>query len=86
MSEKKENEIVIDLSKKIKFSDNIYVSIGSLILSSLVLLIQVLWALWSNNWVWTDQCWLTLFNYVYAVRWGKLDKKEKEENISENND
>lgn len=52
MSEKKEKEICIDLSKKIKFSNTYYVSIGTLLLSVLAILLQWactgidLWDLW----------------------------------------
>lgn len=70
MSEKKEKEIVIDLSKKVKFSDNLYISIGSLILSILLLLLQGLTFGWS---------WGLLYHFVYSLKYGKLDEVPKEE-------
>lgn len=38
--EKEEKEICIDLSKKIKFSDKVYVSLGTLLLSVLAMIIS----------------------------------------------
>lgn len=77
MSEKEEKEIVIDLSKKIKFSDSLYVSIGSLILSILMLVLQGLTFGWS---------WGLLYHFVYSLRYGKFDKEPNEDKISEDNE
>lgn len=64
-----EKEIIIDLSKKIKFSDKLYISLGSLLLSTLILIVQAF------SWGWS---WGLLLNYLYAIRSGNLD----EENIN----
>lgn len=54
-----EKEVVIDLSKKIKFSDTRYISIGSLLLSTIILILQG----FSFGWTWG-----LLLNFVYAIR------------------
>ena len=64
MSEKKEKEIILDLSKKISFGNKIYISLGSLILSSIILVLQGLTYGWS---------WGLVLNYVYSIRSGKLN-------------
>jgi len=74
VSEKKEREIILDLSKKIKFYDKVYISVGSLILSSLVLILQGLTFGWS---------WGLLYNFVYSIRSGRFDN---ENNKSEDNE
>jgi len=54
-----EKEIIIDLSKKIKFSDKLYISLGSLLLSTLILIVQA----FSWGWSW-GLCKITLtFSY-----------------------
>lgn len=77
MSEKEEKEIVIDLSKKIKFSDKLYVSIGSILLSGIILIVQSLCFGWS---------WGLLLNFLYSIRSGKIDEKPTEDKISEDNE
>jgi len=64
-----EKEIIIDLSKKIKFSDKLYISLGSLLLSTLILIVQAF------SWGWS---WGLFLNFLYAIRSGNLD----EENIN----
>jgi len=64
MSEKKEKEIILDLSKKISFGNKIYISLGSLILSSIILVLQGLTYRWS---------WGLLLNFVYSIRSGKFN-------------
>jgi len=71
MSKKEEKEIVIDLSKKIRFTDTIYISIGSLLFSTLIALLQFIMALNMNNWVVSPSCWIVLLNYLYALRSGQ---------------
>jgi len=68
---KEEKVIKIDLSKKIKFTDTIYISIGSLLLSTFIALLQFIIALNSNNWIITPACWTVLLNYFYAIRGGQ---------------
>ena len=75
MSEEK--EVIIDLSKKIKFSKNYYVSLGSLLLSLIMLIIQLLMCLCINNWVWTKETWLILFNFAYSLRHKSEEKEDK---------
>jgi len=71
-----EKEIILDLSKKIKFSDTIYVSLGSLLLSFIVLIIQLVMFLSMNNWVWEASAFSLLINFIYSIRTGKIEKKD----------
>ena len=64
-----DKEIVLDLSKKIKVSDAYYISLGSLLLSVLILIVQGLTYGWSG--------WLIL-NFLYSLR--KEGKEEKKNN------
>lgn len=61
-----EKEIVLDLSKKIKISDKIYISIGSLLFSAIILIIQG----FAFGWTWG-----LLLNFIYSIRSGKLEEK-----------
>ncbi len=79
-----EKEIVIDLSKKIKFTDALYISIGSFLLSFFVALIQFLIALNTNNWIVTPACWSVLLNFIYAIRMGVPYGVQTEKIISSN--
>lgn len=74
MAEKKEKEIVLDLSGKIKFSDTLYVSVGSLLLSGIIMLIQMIWFLSTNNWQFDAFIFATIFDFVSALR-GEKHKK-----------
>ena len=67
-----EKEIILDLSKKIKLSETIFISIGSLLLSGIILLIQLLMFLSMNNWVWEPKAWLYLLNFVHSLRGGNI--------------
>ena len=67
-----EKEIILDLSKKIKLSNTIFVSIGSLLLSGIILLIQLLMFLSMNNWIWEPKAWLLLLNFFHSVRGGDI--------------
>lgn len=81
----KEKEIYIDLSKKIKLSDTLYISIGSLILSAVVALLQFIITLNGNNWVLTPSCWAVFLNFIYAVRSGiEFGEKDINKMIKEN--
>lgn len=82
MSEKKEKEIVLDLSKKIKISDTRYISLGSFILSFIIMAIQFVICLSVNDWVITEACLVLLLNFVYAIR-GENTKDKKEEPTEE---
>jgi len=68
-----EKEIILDLSKKIKFSNTVYISLGSLLLSVIVLVIQLIMFLSLNNWVWESKTWFLLLNFIYSIRTGKLE-------------
>jgi len=70
MSEKKEKEIRIDLSWKIKFGDTFYISIGSFLLSFFVALLQFLMALIDNNGIITSRCLIVFLNFIYVIRAG----------------
>lgn len=59
-----EKEICLDLSKKINFGNNRYVSIGTLLLSAIILILQGLCFGWG---------WGLLLNFVYSIRSGKLE-------------
>lgn len=76
-----EKEVILDLSKKIKFSDTIYISLGSLLLSLIILIIQLFMFLSLNNWIWEDKCWLLLLNFIYSMR----GEKTKESNNNDKN-
>jgi len=54
-----EKEIILDLSKKIKWNDNKYISLGSLLLSGIILIIQGITMGWSG---------VLLLNFIYAIR------------------
>ena len=62
-----EKEVILDLSKKIKFYKGLYVSIGSLLLSGLILVLQGLTFGWS---------WVLVLNFVYSIRSGKMENSE----------
>jgi len=66
-----EKEIVIDLSKRIKFGKNKYISIGTLLLSGLIALVQLLMCLFLNNWKLTKEAWLIILNLLTAIRAGE---------------
>lgn len=66
-----EKEIILDLSKKIKFGDKIYISIGSMLLSFLIMILQGLCFGWS---------WSLLLNFVYSIRAGTIDEPNKDNN------
>ena len=67
-----EKEIIIDLSKKIKFSDKLYISLGSLLLSTLILIVQAF------SWGWS---WGLLLNYLYSIRSGNSNEKSTSNGI-----
>lgn len=72
-----EKEIVIDLSGKIKFSDTVYISLGTFLLSIFITVIQMLICLALNNWQFTVQVFTTLLNFLLALRSGKVEEEEE---------
>ena len=70
-----EKEIVLDLSGKIKFSDTVYVSVGTLLLSGIVMLIQILIFLSKNDWVFDPIVFTVMFDFVLALRGENNNKK-----------
>ena len=74
-----EKEITVDLSGKIKFSDTLYMSIGTLLLSGIIAMIQVLFCLANNGWAFTPEVFVVLLNFVFAIR-GE-NKEDGKENV-----
>ena len=70
-----EKEVVVDLSGKIKFSDTLYVSVGTLLLSGLIMLIQILWIFAHHNWQFDPLIFSAMFDFVFALRGEKNHKK-----------
>ena len=70
-----EKEICLDLSKKIKLSNTLYISLGTLLFSTVIMVIQLLMLLSKNGWVWTDLCFGTLLNFVFSIRGNDNGKK-----------
>jgi hypothetical protein len=74
--EKKEKEIILDLSGRIQFSDTVYISLGTFLLSLIVMVIQLLICLSTNDWQLTTQCLTVLLDFVLALR--SEDKQKTE--------
>lgn len=68
-----EKEVCLDLSKKIKWNNH-YISIGTLLLSGLILITQV----FAMGWSW----WLFL-NFLYSIRSEKNNKEVEQNEILE---
>lgn len=68
MDEKNQREIVLDLSGKIKFSDTLYVSLGSLLLSALITGLQILICFAYHDWEFDPLVFTALLNFVTAIR------------------
>ena len=66
-----EKEVIVDLSGKIKFSDNLYISLGTFLLSMFITIIQMLICLALNDWRFTVSALTPLLNFVLAIRSGK---------------
>ena len=64
----KEKEVVIDLSGKIKFSDTLYISLGTFLLSMTIIMIQMLIILSSHDWIFTSDVFAILLNFFTALR------------------
>jgi len=64
-----DKEVVLDLSKKIKLRNDYYISLGSLLLSILIMIVQGLCFGWT---------WAHLLNFLYSLR--KEGKEEKKNN------
>ena len=76
--EKKEKEIVIDLSRKIiKLESGVYVSLGTLLLSIIIMIVQMLICLARNNWQFDVEVLLYLLNFLFAIRGEKSDNINK---------
>ena len=71
-----EKEIILDLSKKIKLGEKRYISIGTLVISLIILLIQLLMYLSLSNWVWDAKMWTLLLNFAYSIRSGKIEEQK----------
>lgn len=68
-----EKEIILDLSGKIKFSDTLYISLGTLILSVFVMIVQILICLAVHNWEFDVMCFTLLLDFVLAIREERKD-------------
>lgn len=69
-----EKEIVVDLSGKIKIF-GYYISVGTLLLSGIVMLIQILIFLSNNDWVFDPIVFTVMLDFVLALRGEKNNKK-----------
>ena len=74
-----EKEICIDLSKKIKFNDKLYISIGSLLLSGIIIFIQLMGIMSNTGWLWTTECWYLLLNFIHSIRAGESHEKKDDD-------
>lgn len=74
-----EKEIVLDLSKIIKFSSTVYISLGTFILSLIIVAIQCLICLASNNWQFSVDMLAVLLNFVLALRVGDFEDEKIDE-------
>jgi hypothetical protein len=76
MEGKEEKEIILDLSGRIQFSDTIYITLGTFLLSVLVMVIQLLICLSVNDWQFTTTSLTVLLDFVLALRSEEKQKTE----------